>query len=243
MSAKRRDELFARDAVTRFLCPPRKRSDLGWVASESPDWRLQTGDRELWVEVTWVTGTTRLSGREIPNPQIEASLVRWIEDLERRIIDKPWFEGLYVVSMHPIEGLRTHTAVLRDSIVSYVKATQAETTARARELPGQWRIEKVKGTSSRLTYGYSLGGGGFEREIEEECGKLVNAAIARKTHLMSNLSGLGLLVLIDNYRLATIQQWHAAAARPKIPRRVAVLRAYGEYRCELLSGFDPRLVG
>ena len=149
---KRLDEEFAREAVTRFLCPPFERSDLIWEPHEAPDWILKAAGRPLGIEVTWVSGMTNLGGKLVPNRQIGASLADWVETLRQEIEAAPWFSGLYVISMQPIPNLRAETQELREQIVAYVKETQNCPKATPKRLPGGWKVGKFCGSTTMLLY-------------------------------------------------------------------------------------------
>ena len=237
---KRRDEEFAREAVTRFLCPPFLRSELGWNAHEAPDWILNLGSEVLGVEVTWVTGTTEVDGKTVLNRELSASLSQWAEALSLEIEAEPWFSGLYILSMEPIPDLRRQSQHIREHVFAYAKETHQVAEAPPRRLPGGWNIGKHRGSTNQLSYCYSVGSGGREGDIKIEAARLIADAVGRKNSLVRSSRMPVALALVDDYHFAALETWREVAQATGPTKAHCLFRVHGEYECDLLAGEDLR---
>lgn len=237
---KRRDEEFAREAVTRFLCPPFRRSELGWDAHEAPDWILRLGSEVLGVEVTWVTGTTEVDGKPVLNRKLSASLTQCAEALSRELEAEPWFSGLYILDMEPIPNLRRQSQKIRELVLAYAKETRRVREAPPRRLPGGWSIGKHRGSTNQLSYCYSVGSGGWEDDIKIEAERLIAGAVGRKRSIISSSRMPIALALVDDYHFAALEVWREVAQAIGTTKARCLFRVHGEYECDLLAGEDLR---
>lgn len=240
IGVKRRDEEFAREALTRYLCPPLRRSELVWEPDEAPDWRVRLAGREFGVEVTWVTGTTNVDGKPLPTRQVSASLTSWVESLRVEVEAEPWLKGLYIISMRPIRDLRKQSERLREEIVAYIRRTTHLSEARRHRLPGGWSVGKYRGSSTQLSYCFSVGGGGWKGDIEIEAERLIGTAMRRKESLLRSSSLPIVLALVDDYHFADLGAWKDATKTVVMSEALSVFRVHGEYHCDLLRGKDLR---
>jgi hypothetical protein len=240
MPLKRRDEEFAREAVTRFLCPPFQRSELAWDAHEAPDWILELRNKVFGIEVTWVTGTTDLDGKPVLNQELSASLTQWVESLSREIEAEPWFSGLYILSMKPIPNLRNQSQHIREQVTTYAGETRHLAEASPKRLPGGWTIGKYRGSTNQLSYCYSVGTGGREGDVKIEAERVISDAVRRKDSLVRTSTMPIALALVDDFHLAGLEVWREVAQNAGMTKALCLFRVHGEYECDLLAGEDLR---
>ena len=237
LEVKRKDEEFAREAVSRYLARNDDNRNMVWTPSEAPDWILTLNGEELGVEVTWVSDFVELDRKRYPSRGVFATMGRWIDslaaDLEKsEDID---VDGLYIVSMRPFARLREESANQRALITEYIQETNSLPKAAGMQLLGGWWIRKWDRSCNLLSYSIRTGGGGWESEVRERLQLLVAAAIKRKERLVESMEHPLVLALVDDYHFADTEMWRHAVAFTECDA-FSVVRVYDNFECDALRG-------
>lgn len=237
LEVKRRDEEFAREAISRYLARNDDNRNIVWKPSEAPDWILSLNGEELGVEVTWVSDFVELDGKRYPRRGVFATMGRWIDSLNADLEESEDVEvdGLYIVSMCPFARLREESANQRALITEYIHETSSLPKAAGVSLLGGWRIRKWDQSRNLLSYSIRTGGGGWESEIRDRLQLLVATAIQRKERLIKSTECPIVLALVDDYHFADTEMWRHAVALTEC-NAFSVVRVYQNVKCDALRG-------
>jgi len=219
VTGKRPDEEFCREAYTRYLqatCPFLEQK---WVPGDRPDYRL-TSAVCVAIEVTSIFEQVKVGSRLYPRIALIESASRLVREAEHRAVAQGILSGTYSVRIDAVEGFAELREPMIEAIVQYIAGTQAVSRgAESPLLPNTSQgcaISKVgaDGADVRLVWD---GDAHWEADMEAEIGRLVEAAVHKKSVLLSHLDEPIVLLILDRYHLADAATWRRATAQLTLP--------------------------
>jgi hypothetical protein len=178
----REDEEHCRNAFDTFLKQRYQAGDITWTTGDRnkpPDYFLQLRCNKYAVEVTSVLEKATLGNKIIDNLEIDKSINRFIEDIQKDAIEEGILKGAYIVRYKPIRDFGNQKQVIAKRIRDYLRHTQNVSSAPAENIAGEghlnWYIYKLKSDKSYLSR--TTSDAKWKGEVEDELCNLINITL------------------------------------------------------------------
>jgi len=185
MTRIRKDEVFAQEALTRFLAERYPMPPIWEPGSEPPDFWVQMAGRRFAVEVTQIMESLEVGSITLTERGANAALRRAVQQLEAHARKAGLLRGFYHIHVCPVPNFRTARPEIQARLFAYLEETARVPVGEQRELwhgqHGQrWTIQKLHERSADLAESMSLGGAKWEGEVQEELRALLSCRLAEK---------------------------------------------------------------
>ncbi len=206
----REDEECCKNAFDTFLRLHYADNNIVWSdGDEPPDYYLELCGSKFAVEVTSVLEKATLGNKNIDHLEIDISIKRFIEDIQKDAIAEGLLKGAYIVRYKPLSDFSKQKQVIITRIKDYLQRTQNVSAAPAEDIVGQghlrWYIWKVHSEKSYLTR--TTGDAKWEGEAANELCDLLNKALETKVKKLGTISLPKILLLHDRFAWIDTGEW------------------------------------
>lgn len=212
----REDEEHCKNAFDTFLKQRYQGGDITWVCGdEPPDYFLQLRDNKYAVEITSVLEKAALGNKIRDHLEIDKSIKRLIEDIQKDAIEKGILNGAYIVRYKPIRDFGKQKQGISTRITDYLKRTKNVSSPQAKDIAGEghlrWYIRKLHSEKSYLNG--TTDDAKWEAEAEDELCNLLNKVLERKVKKLKTISLPKILLLYDRFVWIDADGWRQYLAK------------------------------
>jgi hypothetical protein len=210
-------EEYCKSQFDKFLARTLISFDVKWedVCAARPDYYLFIDNVKYAVEVTSLVEQIPL-GKLSPISAlgVDKFLIDFVQDVERSAIKEGILYGQYVVSLTPINNFEDFLYKVKDALLAYIRKTRdvesfpPEQIFRKVILPHLQLCEISKiGLKRDKVYESLSGLPKSEGDIQADLLSLLNDRLAIKTQLLKNIPEPKILLLMDRYSHADLQDY------------------------------------
>jgi hypothetical protein len=214
----REDEEHCKNAFDTFLKQRYQDGDITWTCGDRnkpPDYFLQLRFNKYAVEVTSVLEKATLGNKIIDHLEIDKSIKRFIEDIQKDAIEKGILKGAYIVRYKPIRDFGKQKQVIATRIRDYLRHTQNVSSAPAEDIAGKghlrWYIHKLQSDKSYLSR--TTEDAKWKGEAEDELCNLLSKALETKVKKLKTISLPKILLLHDRFTWIDADEWSQYLAK------------------------------
>lgn len=206
----RKAEEYCKNAFDTFLRLHYADNNIVWSdGDEPPDYYLELCGSMFAIEVTSILDKATLGNKKIDHLEIDKSIKRLIEDIQKDAVAEGFLKGAYIVRYKPLSDFGKQKQAITTRIKGYLQRTQNVSAAPAEDIVGQddlrWYIWKVHSDKNYLTRTTEDGKWGGEA-VDELCG-LLNNALEKKVKKLETISLPKILLIHDRFPWIDARKW------------------------------------
>ncbi len=234
---KRKEEEFAKKAFLKHLgrCGLDQNS---MEDSERPDYLLKVGVHRYAVEVTQVMQAFELNGHQFPSRQLNNALERFVQRVQDRARNLGILSGTYIVGLEAISDFEETAPLIEKRCLNYIRRTQRASVAMPEIVLNRasvwWEIQKLAREGCSVSEIDSTGDAMWPDEIRRELREVLVKRLADKIVKLKHVEIPVILLLVDDYHLASPDDWPKAIPACLLQRFHTVARVHGDYECQVL---------
>ncbi len=208
--AMREYEERCKNAFDTFLRLRYTVNNIVWSGGdEPPDYYLELSGTKFAVEVTSVLEKAMLGNKNVDHLEIDKSIKRFIDDIQKDAIAEGFLNGAYIVRYKPLRDFGKKKQAISTRIKDYLQRTKNVSLAPAEDIVGKgqlrWYIWKAHSKKSYITR--TTGDAKWEGEAANELCNLLNSALETKAKKLETISLPIILLLHDRFAWIDADKW------------------------------------